>query len=505
MYQETVIDRRQLASATKVLASEGMVLLTMVATDERHRGRGFVVRYVFADGTSGGRGMTTIRVRVRDTKTSLLSVTPSIPAANWYEREAHDMFGLNFEGHPDPRPLVYHGAWPHGAYPLRKDFDGAPECGCAHDSGYAFVKDDSPGVMEVPVGPIHAGIIEPGHFRFSAVGEEVRRLEARLFFTHRGVEKAVEGKDVDTGLVHAERICGACSFSHALSYSQAAEEALELRVPRRARQLRTLVMELERLYNHIGDVGNACAGVGYAFGISQLGILRERLMELNEELCGNRFLRGVCAVGGLRRDISRAFLELLRAALHDIVAEFRTVTEVMADSDSFQDRAMRTGVLTKAQALELAVVGPAARASGVDIDARRDFPHAAYDEVHFTVPTEVTGDVSARIAIRIREVEESIGIIDQILDGLAEGPVMTGDVRAPAGSVRMALGMSESARGCNVHWLMLDEAGRVERLRVRSASFCNWPAVPLTVPGNIVPDFPLINKSFELCYSCLDR
>ena len=506
----TVIAAAALPERVQALKDAGARLVTMIGTDERETGGTFGLRYVFR---APEGELETLLVRIDPEHPVFPSVTLILPAAQWYEREVQDLLGLVPEGHPDPRPLVLHDPWPTGYYPLRKDFTPPPksEAYPDHPTGapVAHPRVVGEGTIGIPVGPIHAGIIEPGHFRFGAVGETILHLEAKLFYTHRGLEKLIEGKDLDEGLYIAERICGVCSVSHAASYCQAVEAALGLAIPRRAAYLRTLYLELERLYNHIGDVGNVCAGVGFAFGVSNGSRLKERLQRLNAELSGHRFLRGTMAVGGLQQDLQPARLDRIRSVLAEVEAEFGDMTSVIFGTTSVMDRFAGTGVLAASAARDLGVVGVAARASGLDLDARRDWPHAAYAELPFQVVTETDGDALARVRVRVAEVAQTLAILRAVLAKLPAGdvrlPVHTVSAAAAAGTWRTGFGITESPRGENVHWVMLAPGGRIARLRVRSASFTNWPAVPLTVPGNIVPDFPLINKSFELCYSCLDR
>ncbi|HWR37871.1 MAG TPA: NADH-quinone oxidoreductase subunit C [Patescibacteria group bacterium] len=431
------------------------------------------------------------------------SLTPVISAAAWYEREIHDLFGLVPVGHPDLRPLVLHENWPRGVYPLRKDFLPAVLETAQEGSEYPIPAVAGHGVFEVPVGPIHAGIIEPGHFRFSQAGENVINLEAKLFFTHRGIEKSVEGLSFDEALYRVERICGACTVSHALSYSQAVENLTQAEVPLRARYLRVLTAEMERLYNHVGDIGNLCAGMGFSVGISNGARLKEVLMRLNERLTGNRFLRGMIVPGGVRQDITPDLTAEAEKVLNALDRDFMELAALLKDNDAFLDRVNTTGVLTPDVALDLAVVGVAARASGIDRDVRRDTPYAVYSELDFSVPTEKNGDVAARLWVRVEEVKQSVKLIRQVLGRLPDGPLRVS--LPPAKPHTFAFSLTESPRGANCHWVMSDEHNRIFRLFVRSASYPNWMAVPTTVPGNIIPDFPLINKSFELCYACLDR
>jgi len=478
----------------------GFPLIQLTATDERILHGYFRLFYTFANDNE--KYLIVVSVCVFETEPAFPSITTLIPAAHWYEREIRDLFGLDPSGHPEIRRLAVHKDWPKKLYPLRKDFSIDTEVPRT-EGHFSFKNVEGEGVIQIPVGPIHAGIIEPGHFRFSAVGETVLNLEARFFFTHRGMEKLFEGKTPFEALPLVERICGACSFSHATSYCQAIEKLSGTEVSTRVKYIRTVVLELERLYNHVGDVGNICAGIGFAFGTMHGARLREELMNLNEIVFGSRFLRGINTPGGVRRDISIQNSNFILVTLDKLEQEFEKLVEILLDTNSYMDRVESTGKLLNQIASDLHAVGPAARASGVDRDARRDHPYAAYDQVSFKVPVYEQGDVLARVKVRIDETFESIKIIRQILTSMPRG-----ELTKPLGEMipyNYAVGMTESARGENVHFIMIGKENTIYRYMVRSASYCNWQVVPSTVFGNIIPDFPLINKSFELCYSCLDR
>lgn len=430
-------------------------------------------------------------------------LTNILPAAVWYERELKDMFGFIPEGHPDPRPLVLHESFPREFYPLRKRY--AINHKVRGEREYNMCTAQGEGVFEVPVGPIHAGIIEPGHFRFSQAGEAILQLDAKLFFTHRGIEKAVEGKTPEEALHIVERICGACSVANTLSFCQAVEKLSEAKVPYRAWLIRTLVLELERLYNHIGDTGNICAGVGFSPVISMGARLKEYLQQLNEMLTGNRFLRGMIVPGGVAMDVDDNQLEEITEELKKIKDTYDDMVHIMGEQANFLNRIRTTGIIRKQTAEDLAMVGVGARASGVARDSRKDMGFGIYDELDFEVVTEPNGDVEARIKVRVREVEQSMELVRQLIYLLKAEP---GELKTDLGQLKAfegAWGISESPRGDNLHWLMLDDQGKIERLFIRSASYPNWPALPIAVQGDIIPDFPLINKSFELCYACIDR
>lgn len=477
-------------------------LVVMTGTDERERGRGYGLYYVFAL-PSGD--LVSIEAQVDPARPEFPAVTRVVPAAHWYEREVKDLLGVEPRGHPDPRRLVLHDDWPHGLHPLRKDFDGRRSVARDPHPHEPLTGVRGDGVMEVPVGPIHAGIIEPGHFRFGGVGELVFQLEARLFYTHRGIEKAAEGSSVERVLFLAERICGACSLSHAVAYSQAIEELAERRPGHRARLIRSVLLELERLYNHVGDVANLCAGAALQLGVYQGGILKERLQELNAAVAGHRYLFSVACPGGVRRDLDAAAQERIRRESVAIESDFRGYVDALLETESFMERLVGTGVLDHDLADELGAVGVAARASGVARDVRASQPYAALRPGMVSPIVRTEGDVRARMLVRVDEAFASLRLVRELLRELAEvGPAELAPPIGPLPADRWALGMVESPRGENVHWLMTGASGEITRYRIRSASY-NWALVPFAVAGNLLPDFPLINKSFELCYACLDR
>ncbi|GIW04443.1 MAG: formate hydrogenlyase [Thermomicrobiales bacterium] len=498
-----VIAPNDLRHACRYAAQElGGRLATMVGEDDRAQSGSFRLSYIFA---LPDRRWLTLETLLDAANPVFPSVTPDIPAANWYEREVQDLLGLVPLDHPDPRRLVLHDDWPDGVYPLRADFDPRIPVPRAAREPYRFHNLHGDGIVEIPVGPIHAGVIEPGHFRFAAVGELILHLETRLFYTHRGIEKLAEGKSPEHVLQLAERICGVCACSHAVAYCQAIEQIAEAEIPPRAVALRTLFLELERVYNHVGDLGNICAGIGFAIGAAYGARLKDDLQRLNERLTGHRFLRGVCRPGGVRRDLSAASYHDVRDTLARIAREFQEFISILMGSDTAVERLTRTGHLPMDTARALGVVGVAARASGLDLDCRRDHPYGFYHQLPEPVPVPVRtdGDVLARVLVRMDEVIASLALIRATLDVLPEGPVYRAIGPLPSDAVGYAV--TESPRGEHLHWVRTGPGNTIRRYRVRSASYCNWPAVAAAVPGNMVPDFPLINKSFELCYACLDR
>jgi Ni,Fe-hydrogenase III large subunit/Ni,Fe-hydrogenase III component G len=507
------LDRAEdVADAARELAGAGLALATLVATDEEATvDRDLKVRYLFEPAAGAGGPLpdlfVTLVASLDPARPALPSISGAVPAASWHEREAQDLLGVVFEGHPDPKPLVVHDGWPRGLFPLRKRFDPSlrPPVEPAEEFPHLVVEGE--GVFEVPVGPIHAGIIEPGHFRFSTVGESVLNLEPRLFYTHRGLEKRIEGLPLADALHVVERMCGVCSVSHGLGLCEASEQISGVEPPPRARVLRTIALELERLYNHVGDVGNIAAGASYHYGTSAGLRLKEALQQVNEAFSGHRFLRGLVAPGGVRLELTAELGRAIGAVVALTAEGLGDLLERIENNPTVLDRLDTTGVLSLRDAVALGVTGVAARASGVDRDARRDHPHAAYameGGPRPTVALESDGDVHARLVVRISEAHESIRLLRQLLGSVPPGPI-----RAPMPAAlpawRTGVAAIESPRGAAIHWLRTDAAGRVDRYHLRSASYANWPAVPLAAQTAIVPDFPLVNKSFELCYSCTDR
>ncbi len=484
----------------------------LVATDEEATAeRDLKVRYIFEPGGAGDGVLpdtfVTLVASLDPARPELPSISAAVPAANWHEREAQDLFGITFSGHPDPRPLVLHDGWPKGLYPLRKGFDARQRPAVEQAEEFPHLMVEGEGVFEVPVGPIHAGIIEPGHFRFSTVGETVLNLDPRLFYTHRGLEKRVEGLSALDAFYVVERICGVCSVSHGLGFCEAVEQIAGVEVPRRARTIRTIALELERLYNHVGDIGNICAGASYHYGASAGSRTKETLQQVNERLSGNRFLRELLMPGGVRLDLDADLARVIESAISATADALDDLMERIEQNASVVDRLEDTGALLRQAAIDLGVTGVAAHASGVDRDARRDHPHGAYADKSgpsVSVATDLDGDVHARLSLRATEARESMRLIRALLSAMPSGPLfaVVPEVLPPWGIGQSAI---ESPRGAAIHWLRTDAAGRVDRYHLRSASYANWPAVPLAALTAIIPDFPLINKSFELCYSCTDR
>jgi len=475
-------------------------LVSLFADDVRREQNCFHLYYVFA--LDSLHGFFILRVPVAADQPQFLSLTNAVPAANWQEREVQDLFGLKLEGHPNPRRCALHDDWPE-VFPLRKDFDLKTVLPPFQGERHKFRQVEGEGVFQVPVGPVHAGIIEPGHFLFSVAGEPVLYLQIRLFYTHKGTEKLFENIPITHGVRLAESISGDSSFAHATAFCHAIERAADVEAPPRARVLRSICLELERLYNHIADIGAIATDVAFVVGNAHAMRLKEQVLQLNERLTGHRLLRGMACLGGTRFDWDAAQLEAIGKFIESLRPEFDSLVELIRNSSSTRDRLETTGVLKPSIARDLGVVGVAGRASGFDHDLRRDFPHAAYDGVAFTVPVYQQGDVLRRMQVRIDEVRQSLCIIEQLLQKVPGGPTRLPVPALPADVV--ALGYVEGWRGEIFHWIRTAGDGRIARCKVKDPSLQNWPALSEAILGNIIPDFPVVNKSFNLSYSGVDR
>jgi Ni,Fe-hydrogenase III large subunit len=346
---------------------------------------------------------------------------------------------------------------------------------------------------------VHAGIIEPGHFRFSVIGETIFNLEVRMFYKHRGLEKLAEGKSPSECVKIAEAVSGDETTANAVAYCMAVEKICDVEVPRRALQLRTLLLELERVYSHLGDLAGMCVDVAYPVGASPFLILREEIFRQNESLTGSRFQKGTVTIGGLTKDLTGESLKNLSAYLAAFKSRFEKATHIDSSFFSVIDRFETTGIVKHELLEPLHITGPIARAAGKCVDTRIDHPYGLYAELKQKCTTTESGDVLARFYIKAQEVQESVRIIQAVIAKLEDGPTSV-QYEIKDG---YALSMVEAPRGESIHWLYIKN-GKVDRYKIRTASFCNWQAIEHAVLGNIPPDFPLINKSMNLSYAGTD-
>ena len=348
------------------------------------------------------------------------SISREVPAAAWYERELHDQYGVEVAGHPDLRPLIFHENWPDGVHPMVDSVEVVPWS----NREYRFLEVQGEGIAEVAVGPVHAGIIEPGHFRFSVVGDTVLHLELRHFYTHKGTEKLFEGTLVNAGTMIAESVSGDNCFAHAVAYSQSVEIACRGEVPPRASAIRLIGLEFERLVCHISDIGGLCTDVGFSVGAASATRIKESLLQASSKCCGTRYWRGVAVPGGLRVALDSSQLLELSQAVSVAAREFSDLARVILETPSIQNRFETAGILRSDAARELAVVGPVARASDIDLDVRRDHPYGHYAKMRFDVPVTHYGDVMARARIRIEEIATCARLIQEAANSLPSGSVL---------------------------------------------------------------------------------
>jgi Ni,Fe-hydrogenase III large subunit len=414
------------------------------------------------------------------------------PPALRLERAIADLYGLSAQGLPDSRPWLDHGRW-GVRVPLGEPGKPLPEA-----VPYRFLAAEGCGLHQIPVGPVHAGIIEPGHFRFTASGETVVRLEARLGYTHKGVEGLMMGLSLERAAELAGRVSGDSTVAYAYAFSRASEAALELVVPDRAVWLRALLAELERLANHLGDIGAICNDASFALMHAHCSVLRESVLRASHGAFGHRLLRDIVVPGGVTRDLDRDGIETIGTTLQNIRRRFPALVELYDNTASLQDRTVGTGVLKPALAEQYSAGGPIGRGSGRSFDARRTLAYPPYDRLRFEVPILREGDVNARVWIRVREVEASLALIEQILGELPAGPLRGNPAHRQ--ETQEGAAIVEGFRGDILVWLRLRE-GQVERCRLRDPSWFQWPLLEAVIEDNIVADFPLCNKSFNCSYS----
>jgi Ni,Fe-hydrogenase III large subunit len=420
------------------------------------------------------------------------SVGAQHPPAIRLERAIRSLFGLDAINSPDTRPWLDLGFW-DVRYPLGKKQP-------AQKPGpYEFLPVEGESLHQIPVGPVHAGIIEPGHFRFTANGEHVVRLEQRLGYVHKGIESLMAGATLDQAAKLAARTSGDSTVAYAYAFAQAAEAALQVTPPPRAIHLRALMAELERLANHFGDIGAICNDASFALMHAQTSILRERVLRAANACFGHRLMMDAIVPGGVARDIAADGIEQIKALLAEVRRVFPRLIELYDSTASLQDRTVTTGIVKPDYVRQWGAGGYVGRASGRNFDARRNVGYAPYDKLVFEVPALTAGDVNARVWIRIREVEQSLALVDQIIGALPDGKFLA--AVKPSGKTCEGLGLVEAFRGDVLVWLRLDGKGQIERCHLRDASWFQWPLLETAVEGNIVADFPICNKSFNCSYS----
>ncbi len=415
------------------------------------------------------------------------------PPAIRLERTIADLFGLVADGAPDTRPWLDHGRW-GVAQPL----DARASAPLRPGTDYRFLAVEGRGLHQIPVGPVHAGIIEPGHFRFTANGEAVARLEQRFGYVHKGVESLMAGATLERGSQLAQRTSGDSVVAYGIAFARAVEAALGLAPPPRALWLRALMAELERIANHFGDFGAICNDAAFAVMHAHCGVLRERVLRTANAGFGHRLMRDCVVPGGVASDLAAGARETIEALLDEIRRRLPELVALYDNTTSLQERTVTTGIVKPALAKQWAAGGFVGRASGRSFDTRRDLAYAPYEALRFEVPVRHEGDVNARVWIRVREIEASVSLIEQILAGMPAGETLRPLPSSPGGE---GFSIAEAFRGDVLIWLRIDSDGRVARCHLRDASWFQWPLLEAAIEGNIVADFPLCNKSFNCSYS----
>jgi Ni,Fe-hydrogenase III large subunit/Ni,Fe-hydrogenase III component G len=475
------------------IKESGKYLLGIVANDERSINSKFNIRYFF-----GGKNI--IGEYSIPVDENFQSVSKICPAAKMYEREINDLFGLTPLGHPDLRPLMlYPENWDFSVHPLRKDYNNAiPEFKKYGDYKYKEVSGE--GIFEVLVGPVHAGIIEPGHFRFSLAGEPVLQLEIRHFWKHKGIEKICEGKDFNEALNLISRVSGDNNVNIAVSYLEAVENLLDAAISERAKHIRVVLAELERIWNYVRDIAWIFMDIGFALPAQNLFALQEELMRLNKSLTGHRFMFNALVPGGVSVDFDSSKLFTIDNIIKKVEKAIKECEAFILNSSTVLDRLEFTGKINKKTAEELSLCGISARASGLPRDSRVEFPYLIYEKFNLKPVLLESGDVFARTALRIKEILLSVKIVGGLLFNLPEGGIIS-----PCGNraeaYKYAVGNAETPRGNAFFYIMADDSGKIFRLKYIDPSFRIWPSIQYGVLGNIIADFPLINKSLNLSYS----
>jgi len=496
------IDRARLRDACRSLIKAGGRFQVGAGSDDRDRSGTFGLIHFFA--FDRDRFSIGLRTAAPSTDPTFDSITPDIPAAGWTEREYRDLLGMHFPGHPKLKKLITADDWPDGIYPLRKEvpYNLVPPS----TADVAYQLDEAPpGTTIVPVGPFHATLHEPAHFAVYVDGETIKHCDYRGFMAHRGIEKLCQTQvSYNEVPFIAERICGICGSVHSVAYCQAVEMAANLSISRRAEFIRVVCLELERLHSHLLLIGVAGHLIGYDTVFMHAWRIREQVMWLSEKITGNRKTYGMVVIGGVRRDITPEIKAETLALLNKLETEIAAFEKAVAGDSSIHGRTRGVGRVPVDEVVLGGWLGPVARGRGVDIDARRDHPYAAYDEIDFSVPVVNDGDVWGTIVVRLAELFESIKIIRQALDKMPSGPVLTAyDEALPA--FRPGWSMVEAPRGESFHYVLTGEENRPERWRVRAPTYTNLQGIPRMLRDNQFADFPIILGSIDPCFSCTDR
>jgi Ni,Fe-hydrogenase III large subunit/Ni,Fe-hydrogenase III component G len=494
------LDAARLPAFARAVKDDNGQLIALWGSDDRQLGGGFGVHLAFLTAA----GMVWVSSALAADAPAYPDLAHIFPQGDRMQRAAFDLLGIAASGAVDTRKWLRHAAWSENEFPLRKDFTPVTRQASRATSpdGYPFIRVQGEGVHEIPVGPIHAGTIEPGHFRFSIIGERVLKLEQRLGYTHKGIEKRFEGMDLAMGARLAGRVSGDSHSAFAWAYCMAVEAATGNTVPERAYWLRALFLEIERVANHLGDLGYLGNDVALSFGFMQFWRLKEDWLRLSADLFRHRYLFDRIVPGGVATDVDDAGRARLAAEATRIEAEVRSLREIYDEHAGLQDRFAATGICTPEMAARLGLTGLAGRASAQARDARVQFPQPPYDQLNVAMATRGSGDVLARAELRFAEVYESLRLIREMLRLMPAGAVHA--PLAPVTAACEGLGWVEGWRGEVLVAVRIGADNRLARVHPHDPSWQNWPLLEVGMLGNIVPDFPLINKSFNLSYSGQD-
>lgn len=500
------IRKEALLPAVNLLLQQGGRYQVGVAYDAREHRQGFALLHSFAFDRDGL--IVCLRTFAPEDNPEFDSITPVVPGAGWSEREYRDLLGLNFKGHPNLKRLVLSDDWPEGIYPLRKDVPHDLMPPSAEEVAFRLEQAPS-GTSVIPFGPFHASLHEPAHFSVYVDGEDIKGCEYRGFMTHRGIEKLCQTELTynDVPFV-AERICGICGSVHSTNYAQAVESAAGIRISRRAEFIRVVMLELERLHSHLLWLGVAGHLIGFDTVFMQAWRIREKIMWLAESLTGNRKTYGMIIIGGVRRNITPEKADDIRRVMNEVEKETLALEKAITGDKTIHKRTRGVGYLSKEEAIRWNLIGPVARARGLDMDVRRDHPYAAYDELEFDVPVTDSCDVWGTLVVRLKEIYEAVKIIRQCLDKLDNIPQsepLTVELETPIPAGKQGLSVVEAPRGEAVHYVLTGDDNRPERWRVRAPTYPNLQAVPAMLLNNKLADFPIIVGSIDPCISCTDR
>jgi Ni,Fe-hydrogenase III large subunit/Ni,Fe-hydrogenase III component G len=461
----------------------------------------WLLRYVFYGKL--GTGQLHILLRSNKEQDSIPSISSVVHAADWHERETEDLFGLVFAGHPRLGDFVLHEEWPEGVNPMRADFNAylpyhrrelAPEW-----RPHSIVQ--APGAFMMPIGPVYSDVAESAHFLLETVGEDVIRTIPRFFYKYRGVEKIAEGLPVDQVVLLSERFSGTSAFAHSLAFCQAIEDIAGVDTPPRAKALRIVLAELERLRHHIAAIAGICGSTALSVATSQVGILEEEALRITGSFTGHRYFFGLNRPGGLTRDFNNRSCQQLADDVARLIERLWKLNDMLRFTSSFLDRIEQVGIVSREQATAYGLVGPIARASGLTRDLRNTLPYGGYEGVAFDVPVETEGDGYARLRVLFREAEQSMAIIRKMTSVLPDSEI----ARPSKCAAGATLGWVEAPRGAAFHWVRITEGGIVGRYRLTTPSFTNWHGFHLAAENFAFQDFPIIMATFGLSNAESDR